>query len=926
MPSKEFSGVSEPQARDDSLKKDDWQSKPPSEGALSDDEGEVPIADTESNHSSQGPRSIKVSLPTECGSAREAHSRCSSRSASPGIKTTSNGTRQGTTEKARIIEPVILQDENENKLGISKSSKKVTVSRAEVPLDDCVLTVHQPLAVALETVKPIETHKKKARKAGHGGPRKLNEEASSPEKDMARVSPKASGYRKVTTELAVPVERLDDGNTKGSYRKTTNQLSAAVEHIEYPTATVIRHKPLRSRLPTEWTPDEVTTTTIDPTEERMDQDLCVRNRFGEINGDFVYVPEDHAQDLGEREEPSANENTAGTRHKARPKKKQLPKSKKRKLQARGSRPGSRSSTPSSMQLHDPSSSTHHTHLSEVENTSLSSCLILAAELESNATRDSQPAVKAGAAKKNKKSKGKRKPEQIASESRDELMQGNASKSREEIQITSKKSSASRAEPPAGEDRPGIPDVVGSSKSQKTKTGVSAQHEKKRLPSQANAVSPSADFEPPACDTRNTSPDANLFPQQKFSIDRARNAGPQTMNLDAETRPVATAENDQLEDKQPHALPQTERITKQEIGDWAAVVRGTLNNNQPEDPFASNNREEDHRDWVIKSCRKPRARVDGDEASRDQTSPTPSPEKKQQWHTKESTLNATAQSFSSSRASSPPPKLKLNPTATEFTSSRSSSPARSAAKADRSKQRPTDTRRAFSKQPNAAAGTGKNKKTAHTKKPSLPGQKSSGVDKRFVTPAEQLLDPNNLSQPGPPTKGKRIGSFGPRDATIPSNVCQNPNHDSVANEQSILADPVVVEEPKQDLRTATNDLSHSSCSELNHAVVAIPAPAAAKIIMAPVPSTEDQPRTDAPRPQHSASTNVRPAVMAEQVKADSMQADDQSSGTKTEWQTVISNKKPSRAQAVQGHGGRRNHHSQAGGRGQYARSVEEQKEA
>lgn len=58
------------------LRKEDWRSKPPSEEAIEDSSDEVAVADTASNVSSQGARSITIRLPNETGSVR-------SRSVSP---------------------------------------------------------------------------------------------------------------------------------------------------------------------------------------------------------------------------------------------------------------------------------------------------------------------------------------------------------------------------------------------------------------------------------------------------------------------------------------------------------------------------------------------------------------------------------------------------------------------------------------------------------------------------------------------------------------------------------------------------------------------------------------------------------------------------------------------------------------------------
>ncbi|KAH8758896.1 hypothetical protein F5883DRAFT_565206 [Diaporthe sp. PMI_573] len=155
-------------------------------------------------------------------------------------------------------------------------------------------------------------------------------------------------------------------------------------------------------------------------------------------------------------------------------------------------------------------------------------------------------------------------------------------------------------------------------------------------------------------------------------------------------------------------------TNPKTSDWASIA-GRGPRSKSDDPFTSAKGESQEEGWLrdkaVKTPQKPSS-----EPASHQTSPTPSPEKKADRQGIRNKLNAAAKAFEPS--------------------SIPASPAASVASVLSAKAIPF-----------------------HTKKPALPGQKGP-VEQRFITPAEQVVDPTTVTQPGPPAKEKKRGGPAP----------------------------------------------------------------------------------------------------------------------------------------------------------------------
>lgn len=986
--------------REEILQKEDWRSKPPSEEALSDDGGDVAVTDTASNHSSQGVRSIKVSLPSEDGSAREAVSRSSSRSASPEVDGKPQEISQEPSgDKAETGEPGTSQDSGKEGIANSEPREDTVASEPEVVTDDRERSATSSRTITPEAVEPVETHKKKkAPKAGQDPHRKLAEKASSKkaaEQDAPRIPQKAkvSGYRKTTADLTAPVESFEDSTTQGSYRKTTHQLSSAVEQIGYAVGTVIRHKPSRSPLPTRWAPDESTPKADPPIKEAVDIS-GIRARFGEI-GTEITLDEllSRSHQLLEAQASDATEPPAKTKQAPQtyqPKKNSL-KTKKGKARGVDSHPATRSNTPFETQPRGPSPASNHPPAAAAETASSPSGPSPTMQNSSNNTNDSNRSEECtGTTKKKSKSKGKRKPTQTASEFSNGLAKSSGSQDNKEQDTRqgspSKKPKTSQLGPVEEKDQVEGLKVVADSQNKpdeqhnasnngkyRANNGGSLRMHKSRAPAKGDAISLCTIFEPPTKEAKDVSPDANLFPQQKFSIDQARKAGPPPkMSLDANTQQIGATKNTRNGTKDLHTFPQTKPISKQPSVDWAAVVRGSLHSGKNDDPFSPGKRERIPQEWIQKSTQKSKPQADDVKTPRDDTSPTPSPDKKSQRPMKsKSKLNATARSFTSSRTSSPAAKLRLDPTAKEFTSSRPSSPALSVVSAagctggstvnlkENEPPQPT-TRSVLPKQPRLNDSTGKDPTQGHAKKPSLPGQ-STGIDKRFVTPAEQVLDPTKISQPGPPAKEKKNGGgSGPRHGSLPDHAAGNPNLISIASPRPIPANSTTAEQSTQatKIEAATNTAANGAPSKadndfpsLDQAAAVGPAQkkSTASIVKAAAPDAATNAPISVPMSGKATTTAAQkgganqnqtqgqrsvaapaPAVTeTQQPTSEQKQPDGQKPNERNMWQTVGSAKKTKGGGTAQGHAGRggrsgRWGHQGHGDRGGRGGSAEERK--
>lgn len=765
------------QRREMALKKEDWRSKPPSEEALSEDgEDDIAVTDTASDHSCQGAKSVKVSLPSEDGSAREAISRSSSRSATPDADSKpQESVLQQPSEKDAEAK-VVTSEPNVTKGGHEDSA---TNSGTTTP----------------DNVKPVETHKKKALEVSREAQKdQVAIEKLAPQKTGENSTPddlpeKTSGYRKMATDLTAPVESLVEGSYtgQGSYRKTTGQLSYAVEQFSYPMDTIIRHKQPRAALPAEWATGESASKNPSSVMQEPTDSSEIRNRFGDIGSNHALDEDISETDPSITLEEALEGNMSLVIKTQQAFQTQQPKSgtgryKKRKLQGGSSQTvvPPQSNTPTDTGSRGPSPA-----LNRPPSSATISGPSRGPSPDMHNDQDNRPAEASGTIRKNKKSKGKRKqtkhtaPKDKQEDTSSENPRSSQPKPLEEkhrpeaIKTTDETQHTHDKQPEEFNNKTEYRADNGGSvsmyKNRSPKTGQKdgSKHKENRSPIKYGTANTthSAIFEPPIKEKTHSSPEANLFPQQKFSIDQARKATPvPKMSLDTVTRQMSAPKATEEHPKVPTSLPQTTSTTKKPSGAWADIVRGTLKSK--DDPFSATKDEDAPKEWMKKSPEKTRTQAGNTKAQADQVSPTPSPEKRSHRPTKsKNKLNAAAQSFTSSRTSSPAPNPRLDPMAKEFTSSHPPSPAMSTV---------------------SAANT-----LGHRKKPSLPGQ-SSGIDKRLVTPLEQVLDGSQLLQPGPPAKERKNGP-------LPDRTGGNPNEIPVKNPRPIPANTAAAksQQPKKE---------------------------------------------------------------------------------------------------------------------------------
>lgn len=798
------------QRREKILQEEDWRSKAPSGEVLPANGHGVSITtDVASNHSSQGVTSIKVSLPSEEGSAREAVSQATSRSATPEV----HGKPQGSSEEQLGSVAMATEPEGAESSGGNSAASSKTMTP--------------------EIVKPIETHKKKTSKGvQQAQPKKTIKPQSVPDQ--------ASGYRKTATDLVSAVEDL--GIESSSYRKKGAAIPSPVEDLGN-FGTVIRHHPSRSQLPTDWATGEAKFGSV-PQEESTATVSEVRSRFGEIDQELARHEIEMAtsareletlagvalslkrdlQKLQELDPDAAKPRTEPQQAQKTSDQSQHPKKKKNKnrnKKAQGvSLPVSRSYTPTDPQSRGPSPAFDTRPASAAATTNASTSRGPSPVIENNENR---PADGTGTIrKKNKKSK--RKSTQPASEFSDGLAKDNKDRNVRQGSPL-KKAKASNLDILGEKTELEVPLSLGCLQSKMTEQPSDSTYGKLRgnnvgslrpirnrpqkNQSQDNKEhrSPGKDdvppslatiFQPPTREARNVSPDANLFYQQKLSIDQAKNAGPPPkMSLDATNPQASTNKSAEYTYLINNLFVQPSAKTS---CTWASVAKGDSQAGKNDDPFSAGQDEEIPKEWMKKSSHKSGGDSKDEKKPTDQPSPTPSPDKRSHGPTKsKSSLNANAQSFTSSRAAST--AIKLNPAAVEFTSSKPSSPALSVVSAagravgsamvnKKENESPrAATRPVPPKQPDSTA---KGVSTqGRFKKPSLPGG-SASVDKRFVTPAEQILNPNKVSQPAPPAKEKKA-SGSSRRGPVPDRSGGNSNFMPIKNPRSISTNDRPVEQ-------------------------------------------------------------------------------------------------------------------------------------
>lgn len=833
------------------LQKEDWRSKPPAEEALSDDVDDFAIADTASNYSSQGARSIKVFLPSEEGSAREAISRTSSRSVpSESDMKPQKPSQEQLQNKATTSEPRVTGAEE---LGM----KRIPSSRTMSP----------------ETAKPgengVPTTLEKTPPNGNQDTQPKNTvEDHSYQKVVDKNKPKTaspkestSGYRKTATDLTEPVESFIEATTKSGYRKTTDQPSSATEKVMYSMETVIRHEmPPRSLLPTEWATEEPGSKVSSSPEEATDSS-AVRGRFDDIGKEISHqetsvqemtsvranAPAAMSEATPDATQPPAESQQAQQIH--QPKKQGKTKNKKWKAQGGPSHPTSRSNTPTDAQSRGPSPAFNHPPSANASTNAPSS----RGPLPTFPNNNDHSAEGAGTLKKkknNNRNKSKRKPTQPASEFSDGLAKSSGSQDNKDVGARQgsplKRLRVMQPESVVKMDDLEVPKSVDVSQNKteaklndsnrgnyRADNGGSLRLEKNRSSAKGgDTTALPIIFEPPTTEAKDVSPNANLFPHQKFAIDQVRKAGPPPkMSLDSTTqqedsiKPTGINERAGNRPNSGNPFPQLSPNAKQPSGDWAAVVRGSFRNQTQDDPFAAGKGEETPKDWInlegVKAL--PKAKANDGQLLEDKISPTPSPEKNSHRPSKsKSRLNAAAQLFTSSRGSSPGPMMRLNPAAREFTSSLPPSPALSVVSAGGHTGGSTSVSVKESVPPHNVTRSVlpiqsiaklSNTSKGHSKKASLPGQ-PMGLDQRLVTPAEQIVDPSKVAQPGPPAKEKKTTGGGPRNGPVPDRTGGNPNSIPITKPRPIPANAHITEQPKDSLKTAAVVVADSAPAKMD----------------------------------------------------------------------------------------------------------------
>lgn len=664
--------------------KEDWRSKPPAEEVIEDISSDEAVADSSSNASSQGARGIKICFPNETGSLR-------SRSVSPEV--------EGVPSAKQAQE-----DSPELKEGASQEGCQAERG------------AHQDRTAELV--------------AKDDGPSSL-------------------GYRKSIAELAVPVEELQPvavaiqaqpiemPSKKGltSYSKITSELTEATDNVN--VNTVIRHKSPRSPLPEEWM----------AIPEQKPSNL--QSRFGALTGALQLEALGQQVDAWVAEgtgapgapEPPKAEKSPAQKPKAKRNWDKSGKGRRTKSKASNGTSTSSSAAPTEAQPRGDSRASDNRPTSRAS----SGCPESAADTGTQSSTRSQPATKKKNTKSHRKPKqpstvelpaaptGKTKAEDLSS--RVSVKDSPTKKPKTQQSGPAKETRAQFASEPArlgdctqseavaqkhdgreesssGNKEDGSMCVRKDRSPQKPPQMSDFHDERESLQIQA-ATDPHIVLEPSADnDLNNCSPEANLFPNQKFTIDQVKRDS-------AIATPPVTKESD-IRHRQPSAMHITTNDARialpllppnSKMTDWASVAaRGPRS--KSDDPFTSAKGESKEEDWLrnkaVKTPRKPSS-----EPASHQTSPTPSPEKKKKKPESQggrNRLNAAAKAFEPS--------------------SIPASPAASAASVFSAKAVPF-----------------------HTRKPSLPGQKGPG-EQRFVTPAEQIVDPTSVIQPGPPAKEKK----------------------------------------------------------------------------------------------------------------------------------------------------------------------------
>lgn len=775
--------------------KEDWRSKPPAEEVIEHISSDEAVADSCSNASSQGARSIKICFPNETGSLR-------SRSVSPEVEGVAD------VKKAQ-------EDPPESKEGASQEGFQAERG------------AHQDRTAELV--------------AKDDGPTSL-------------------GYRKSAADLAVPVEEfqpvavaiqaqpIEMPSNKGltSYSKITSELTEATENLN--VNTVIRHKSPRSPLPEEW----MTTPNQKPSNLQSRFDALTGALQLEALGQQVDAWVAEGTSAPGAPEPPKAEKSPAQKPKAKKTWNKSGKGRRTKSKASNGTSTSSSAAPTEAQSRGDSRASNNRPTSRASSGRPES----AADTGTQSPARSQPATK----KKNTKSHRKAKQSSTVELSAVPTGKTKAEESQDLISKVSFKDSPTkkpktqqsgpeketraqsasepamlgdrtqsetvaqkhddRKESSSGNKQGGSVCVRKERSPQKPPQKSDFDDERKSLQIQA-ATDPHTVLEPSADnDLNNCSPEANLFPNQKFTIDQVKRDS-------AIATPPVTKESD-VRHRQPSAMHFTTNDARialpllppnSKITDWASVAaRGPRS--KSDDPFTISKGESKEEDWLRNKAVKTPQKPSSEPASH-QTSPTPSPEKNKK------------------KAESQGGRNRLNAAAKAFEpSSIPASPAASAASVFSAKAIPS-----------------------HTKKPSLPGQKGP-EEQRFVTPAEQIIDPTSVTQPGPPAKEKkRVGPAPDRDGDGAQNERAKSSGTASAATTSMktaaqaastasIASKLVDEKEFPTLAAAATVPQRRASSALKASVPAAGAPS--KTVTATVPKVS----AAAPKPPVTSPNNIK----------------------------------------------------------------------
>lgn len=756
------------------LRKEEWRSKPPSEEAIEDLSDEVAVADTDSNVSSQGARSIKICLPNETGSAR-------SRSASPEVK------EIPTPEQ------------------VAQTSPKVEARPHELEKDDAAPT------------------------AGAHTMNEDDKEELSVYKNSSEISVPVEEILPIAAPEQVQVTEEEDHKQACIYSKVASELTGPTETIDM--NTVIRHKPQKPRTPIQavWHKDE----------DQVGGSSELQGRFADLNDEF-------APAVPARETESAGAATAPQKEpqdkQAKQAKKKSGKNKKQQARATTDAPTSDppSHTPSNAQSRGPSRASSGRPESQASTRTSTkqpqSSASTTAESSSrspsamqNHREDQASGVggnpKPGKKKKSQQKKRKQTPTAEASAisegqsetggSQDQGQdQGRAISGQESPKKKSKTVHHLKLEPTEKLSVPGTStNATADEESQlkineqqdapkdagyRANSGGSLRMKKNRSPTKAEQKSDQGNnktpfsqdcnslqtiFEPPSEGMREcVSPDANLFPHQKFAIDQAKSGVSQETNQGnnnekENTKPKGDTikfitNNARIGSLPPGFNPYPQLPPNTKPSAWSTIAGRSVG----DDPFSLGKGDEDHsKNWMKDQAVQTPQKPPGDAGRPMNTSPTPSPEKAagHRGGKGKSQLNAAAKAFTplSSPAMSTA-SLRMTTKAPQTNAGVGSAGATSTFVPrattghyhNRGGNMTVDATISSAQQPTAAQkttlattiGLGDGKPIPyHTKKPSLPGQQKSGItDTRLVTPAGQILDPKGVEQPGPPTKEKK----------------------------------------------------------------------------------------------------------------------------------------------------------------------------